>query len=123
MLQRVNFEKDMRIEFAQADAATAMRWVEELEAGDWMYASISHCVKLVRRLAHLARELEVRDGEAAAKTLWSCKRRAEKIQRKVEIRESNTLPDKYSYTEVGDVMEHHAALTGARGDRGSDDDV
>ena len=123
MLQRVNFEKGMRIEFAQTDAATAMRWVEELEAEDWKHASISHCMKLVRRLAHLARELEVRDGKEAAKVLWSYKRRAEKVQRKVEIRESNTLPEKYSYTEVGDVMEHHAALIGASAVRKSDEDV
>jgi hypothetical protein len=117
MVQRVNFERGVRANIRSADAATAKRWVEELEAGDWKQASISHVNKLALHLAHLARKEERDHGEDAAKALWQYKRRAEQVQRLVEIRESNTLGEKYSYTEVSKVMELHAAVAGPRPDK------
>jgi hypothetical protein len=115
MLQRVDFRRGVPVEFQQTDAATAKQWVEELEAGDWKRASISHVQKLARRLAHLAREVEANHGKAAAAELWAYKKRAERVGNLVAIRESNVLHEGFSEHAVAQVMEGHAALvTGTR---------
>jgi hypothetical protein len=110
MLQRVDFRRRVPVEFRQANAATAKRWVEELEAGDWKNASISHVQKLARRLAHLAREVETKDGKPAAAELWAYKRRAEQVGNRVAIRESNVLHEGFSEPAIAEVMEGHAAV-------------
>lgn len=108
VIQRVDYRRGRPVDYSEMTAQIATQHVRDLQGGDWESASITHVLKLERRIAHLARRLEEHDKDAA-RPLWQLKKEASVVLRRVRLRESNSL-EGFSNTEVSEAMERHSSL-------------